>query len=185
MTKKTTALDRPRAVPRKAAQRPPSDAQLRRDALSRAITRPDPSRGLDGHTALQPDPVELRLVREFDLDFELIPWAKTKISANDRLSHMSKATRTAFWVELARLTCERMTTPEDGPLPWARIVIWVRMPTARRSEVANLQPTAKAIVDGMVLAGLIEDDRDEIVTGPDMRRLRPNGPREIVVQLWA
>jgi hypothetical protein len=40
----------------------------------------------------------------------------------------------------------------------------------RRSDVGNLYPTAKAVVDGLVDYGLIEDDDDTRLIGPDMRR---------------
>lgn len=39
----------------------------------------------------------------------------------------------------------------------------------RRRDPANLAPTAKAVVDGLVDAGLIQDDDSKHLDGPDMR----------------
>jgi hypothetical protein len=49
--------------------------------------------------------------------------------------------------------------------------------------VGNYYPTAKAILDGLVDAGVLPDDNDDHVTGPDMRRTRPNGPLQVTITI--
>jgi crossover junction endodeoxyribonuclease RusA len=54
----------------------------------------------------------------------------------------------------------------------ARIVCFYDPPTRGRpaaKDVHNLYPTGKALVDGLVDAGVLEDDCDEFLEGPDMR----------------
>jgi hypothetical protein len=51
----------------------------------------------------------------------------------------------------------------------AYIVAEYRPPNRRRRDVHNLFPSAKAAVDGLVDAGVLPDDSDEYLTGPDMR----------------
>lgn len=58
----------------------------------------------------------------------------------------------------------------------ARIWAEFRFPTNHRRDTPNLYPTAKAIVDGLVDAGLLPDDCDGVVEGPFLRRVYPNGP---------
>lgn len=41
----------------------------------------------------------------------------------------------------------------------------------RRRDVHNFMPTVKAAIDGLTDAGLWIDDRDGILTGPDLRRV--------------
>ncbi|UGL61927.1 RusA-like resolvase [Arthrobacter phage EastWest] len=98
------------------------------------------------------------------------------------MHEMTKASRNALWRQLTEAAAR--DADDIVALDWARIVVWVRFPTNQRREVSNLQPTAKAIVDGIVDAGLLPDDRDECCTGPDMRRIWPNGEHRVIVQLW-
>jgi hypothetical protein len=108
-------------------------------------------------------------------------WQESRISANDRYGHFEKAKRTKRWRKAGKLAA-RDVLPE--PLPWARLVVLYRFPDNLRRETSNLQPTSKAIVDGLVDAGVLVDDRDECCDGPDNRRAWPNGPHEVVVQVW-
>ncbi|ALY10499.1 RusA-like resolvase [Arthrobacter phage TaeYoung] len=132
-------------------------------------------------TDLWPDPHALELHATIELDIRALDWLKTRISANDRLEKYAKNTRTQIWRNLAAGAALRAGVE---PLTWARIVYWVRWPDNRKRETSNLQPTAKAIVDGLVDAGVLLDDRDEIVDGPDARRIYPNGPHRVIIQLW-
>ncbi|MGL5910616.1 MAG: hypothetical protein ACRCZP_11485 [Phycicoccus sp.] len=50
------------------------------------------------------------------------------------------------------------------------ITVTVHYPDQRRRDVHNLAPTAKAIIDGLVDAGVFPDDNDAHLTGPDLRR---------------
>jgi crossover junction endodeoxyribonuclease RusA len=57
-----------------------------------------------------------------------------------------------------------------GPLfQRAHILGILRPPSARRADPANWYPSFKAAVDGLVDAGLLDDDDHTRVVGPDMR----------------
>lgn len=52
----------------------------------------------------------------------------------------------------------------------ARVVVEVAWPNRRRRDVANVAPTIKALIDGLVTDGhLLPDDDDAHLTGPDLR----------------
>lgn len=96
------------------------------------------------------------------------------LTANQRLHYKQRGERTAYWrTRAATLVVPRFAT--------ARIVLTFAWPDKRRRDVANLYPTAKAIVDGLVDAGLLPDDNDNHLTGPDLRR--GYGPWSITVQV--
>lgn len=105
------------------------------------------------------------------------------INANDRLHHMAKAKLTRAWREAAGLVAKY--APDYRQYDRARIEIGYRFPTNRRRDVQNLQPTSKAIVDGLVDAGVLRDDDDLHLIGPDNRRIRPNGPPAVTVTITA
>ena len=50
-----------------------------------------------------------------------------------------------------------------------RCVVNITWPDNRRRDAHNLMPTLKACVDGFVDAGLLEDDDDRHLIGPDLR----------------
>lgn len=101
------------------------------------------------------------------------------INANDRLHFQAKAKLTRTWRDLARLSARGTLTGFHH----AHITVTYRFPTNHRREVSNLQPTSKAIVDGLVDAGVLVDDDDDHVTGPDNRRERPNGSLRVTVTI--
>ena len=61
------------------------------------------------------------------------------------------------------------------------VVAYLAFGDNRRRDVHNYMPTVKAIIDGCTDAGLWADDRDGILTGPDMRR---DESRAVGVTLW-
>lgn len=99
------------------------------------------------------------------------------INANQRLHFHAKAALTKAWREAAYVSATARTYDR------AHITITYRFPTNHRREVSNLQPTSKAIVDGLVDAGVIKDDSDEYVIGPDNRRERPNGSPRVTITI--
>ena len=167
-----------------ASQQPPAGAPVvdlgsKRTTLPKRGSKPAES-NLDPF-GFVPDPKPLRLACEFEIE---IPgeWADVRISANDRMSHHPKAKLTKKWRREGR---DASAEWAGEPLPWARLVCWYRFPDNVRRETSNLQPTSKAIVDGLVDAGVLADDRDEFADGPDNRRIWPNGPHLVVLQVWA
>lgn len=90
---------------------------------------------------------------------------------NDRPHYRVRATKTAFWRNLARLAARNAPHYRQG-----RVVVYFPVPASGRGsvrEVANLQPVVKALVDGLVDAGVFTDDNDRVVWGQDARRLPP------------
>lgn len=104
------------------------------------------------------------------------------INANQRLHHMQRAILTKAWRRAAESAIDRLGT--HRPIyKRARIVVAYRFPTNHRREVSNLQPTSKAIVDGLVDAGLLPDDSDAHCVGPDNRRHIPNGDPLVTITI--
>lgn len=62
---------------------------------------------------------------------------------------------------------------------------YLRFPTERRRDPANWYPTVKAVVDGIVDAGVLEDDSVRFLVGPDMRQAelksRPGAAVQVLV----
>ncbi|MGQ3384465.1 hypothetical protein [Glutamicibacter sp. TV12E] len=122
------------------------------------------------------------LVGEFRIPVTKDQWKAQHLNANQRLHHQARNKKTQWWRALAAIQCRNARIPG---LDRAHIEIWFRFPDNTRREVANLQPTSKAIVDGLVDAGLLPDDKDEWCVGPDNRRTWPNGPHEVVVRVFS
>lgn len=150
-------------------------------SFPRVITPERPPEPLERLTGLLPDPRPTELSATFEIPVPGGDWQAVRISANDRLHRQAEAKLSKQW---RRMAADVASTWSGGPLPWARIVVWYRFPDNIRREVANLQPTTKAIVDGLVDAGVLADDRDEYSGGQDNRRAWPNGPHAVVVQVW-
>lgn len=51
----------------------------------------------------------------------------------------------------------------------AHLTVAIGWPDKRRRDAHNLMPTLKALIDGYVDAGLLPDDDDEHLVGPDLR----------------
>ena len=91
------------------------------------------------------------------------------LNSNQRLHRMVHAKRTAAWRAAGKAAAEAHPgwVPFDVPV---RIVCTVHKTRGGRWDAGNLYPTAKALVDGIVVdAGLLPDDSNEYVIGPDMR----------------
>lgn len=115
------------------------------------------------------------------IDLRLVRWPKDHLSLNNyhKLHHHERNRRVQLWRQLGAKAAGN--TP---PLERARIEVWYRFPDNRRREVSNLQNLSKALVDGIVDAGVLPDDRDENVIGPDNRRDPVNGPHQVVVRIY-
>jgi Holliday junction resolvase RusA-like endonuclease len=102
------------------------------------------------------------------------PW----LNANHRGHRMSEAKKIAAWREAATKAAEGIA-PLRTPV---HITAHIFKPRAGRYDTNNLAPTTKAIVDGLVDAGLLRDDSTEWVIGPDHRHGGRGNP-EIVLEI--
>lgn len=106
------------------------------------------------------------------------------INANQRLHHHAKAKLTKAWREATFDEWQaRGCLLNCCAFDRAHVTVTIRFPTNHRRDVGNYYPTAKAIVDGLVDAGVLPDDNDEHLTGPDMRRERPNGDPRVTITI--
>ncbi len=83
------------------------------------------------------------------------------INLNDRLHWSVKARLTAAWREAAFYAAKQAGVRNIGPSK-----VYVRLPvkTAHKRDPHNFTPTVKAIVDGLVDAGVWPDDNSDWVT---------------------
>lgn len=75
----------------------------------------------------------------------------------------------------------------DKPLPRARVVAELRFVDRRVRDPSNWSSTAKAVIDGLVDAGVFPGDDHRYVVGPDMRvgACVPAGTSELlIVHIW-
>lgn len=121
----------------------------------------------------------VQLHRTIRLDVDALNWQKTRMSMNDRLHPQARAKRTKLWRTMAAKAAANVAQVER-----ARVLIYYRFPNNIRREVNNLMPTSKAIVDGLVDAGVFPDDNDKHVIGPDNRREPVNGPHQVIVRVY-
>ena len=82
------------------------------------------------------------------------------LNANDRIHYKQRARRTE------RLRTEAFRVVGKHPMTFGKvqIVCIFRAPDNRRRDTANLYPSYKACLDGIVDAGVIQDDNDKYVT---------------------
>lgn len=103
------------------------------------------------------------------------------LSSNSR--HHWTRTRAAsrYWRWTMFAEARRLHAPQLGS---AHITITIRWPDNRHRDVHNyVHHVAKPIVDGLVKAGVLPDDSDEYLSGPDMRRDPEKGPLAIRIDI--
>lgn len=106
------------------------------------------------------------------------------ISANGRLHFRKRAELTKKWRGLAGETAALYANTGFAERhDRAHITVTIRFATNHRRDVGNYYPTAKAIVDGLVDAGVLPDDDDRHLIGPDLRREYPNGTPRVTVHI--
>jgi len=86
------------------------------------------------------------------------------LNANQRQHWAKKAAVTRDLRALARLQARHLP-----PMTRAHLVVHVGWADKRKRDVSNIEPTLKALVDGIVDAGVLEDDDDAHLVGPDLR----------------
>lgn len=87
------------------------------------------------------------------------------INSNQRHHRMAVAALTKQWRQAGH-DAAKGTPPICTPV---RVVAHIYKTRAGRYDPNNLWPTVKAILDGVVDAGVIPDDDHHHVIGPDMR----------------
>lgn len=116
----------------------------------------------------------LNLNEKPDWTIEMPPGIKV-MNANDRGHWAPRHRLTRTWRQTALVLARKAKLPR---LEQACIIVEYYPPTRRTRDEANLAPTAKAIVDGLVEAGLLPDDNTAYLTGPYPKissELRPKG----------
>lgn len=104
------------------------------------------------------------------IDF-LIPRDQV-LTSNQRLHPHVKAKKTKALRTLAESEAQGLR----GLQP-CRVIAWLAFPDRRRRDPNNWWPTIKALMDGLVDAGVWEDDNSQIIQGPDHRILDYTIPR--------
>lgn len=89
------------------------------------------------------------------------------LTSNQRLHHQARAKTTRALRDLAHTEARRQHLVRD--LDRVRIVAHLTYPDRRRRDANNAAPTTKALVDGLVDYGLVPDDNDHHLIGPDHR----------------
>ena len=107
--------------------------------------------------------------------FITVPKIGKYMNANDRPNRWAKAAQTKTWRDAAFKVA--MRSGGDMLHGLVRITATVHIADKRRREVSNLFPTFKACIDGFVDAGILADDSDAHVIGPDPRRGYDGPPR--------
>ena len=103
------------------------------------------------------------------------------LNANHRVHWRVRHHKTKYWLgitHLAALSAWGRVAPQPNRV---RVVVTFSWPDKRRRDVGYLAPTVMACVDALVLAGVLEDDSDDHILGPDIRRA--HGPFSVEVRL--
>lgn len=106
-----------------------------------------------------------------------LPAGLTLVNSNQRQHYRTKGKLAAAIRATAQETVTEnpaimsaLAEAKPGPLFQRAHILGIYRPaTARRADPANWYPSFKAAVDGLVDAGLLDDDDHEHVVGPDMR----------------
>jgi crossover junction endodeoxyribonuclease RusA len=106
-----------------------------------------------------------------------LPIGLPLLNANDRVHHRVRGNLTRDIRAAAMEACSEDPTMRaalvaagDGPVMPRAYILGVFHPARRnRVDPANFYPSFKAAVDGLVDAGVLEDDDHTRVVGPDMR----------------
>lgn len=89
------------------------------------------------------------------------------LSANDRMHWAPKAKRTTYLRDLGCLVAIGQRVPEYDV---AHVAAFIGYTRNGKADPANASPTVKALIDGMVDAGVWPDDDSTHVIGPTYLR---------------
>ncbi|GHE33208.1 hypothetical protein GCM10017673_40170 [Streptosporangium violaceochromogenes] len=105
------------------------------------------------------------------------------LNSNQRLHHRPKSVLTKALRKAGKEAAEKAAVPA---LTRAHMFGIYCPPDRRRRDPANLYPSFKALIDGVVDAGVLPDDDDRHLVGPDMRlgpAVRGGQLRLLIVEL--
>lgn len=89
------------------------------------------------------------------------------LSANGRFHWAAKARRTKTLRQRGFWAAKQTKASRHDRL---HVTAFIQYPTGGRADPANSAPTVKALIDGMVDAGVLPDDDSTHLIGPDFRR---------------
>ena len=95
------------------------------------------------------------------------------LSSNQRLHWASKAKRVAWLRAQACIEGQRYFSYRNT----VKVTAHIGYPSNAKADPNNAAPTTKALIDGLVEAGMFVDDSHEWVLGPDHRRDTEKAPR--------
>ena len=99
----------------------------------------------------------------------IVPAPCKFINLNSRTHWAPKAQLTRAWRNAAHVAARNANLPKG--LENVHVVAHIIKATGREYDVHNLMPTLKAAIDGLVTDyGLIPDDTNKHLTGPDLRQ---------------
>ena len=97
----------------------------------------------------------------------VLPLARSKlITANDKMHWGVRARLTKQLRQWGYLLGREGEGVARLGLTHARVEVEIAYPDRRRRDRSNLAPTVKALMDGLIDAGLLPDDADRFLDGP-------------------
>jgi hypothetical protein len=99
----------------------------------------------------------------------IIDLRRESINANDRMDRRQQRYRTRLLREKSFYLHQVALRLFGWRGQRAHLTIYVQWPNTIKRDVANLSPTFKALVDGAIDAGVLDDDSDMFLVGPDPR----------------
>jgi len=97
----------------------------------------------------------------------VLPLTRSKlITANDKMHWAVRAKLTKQLRQWAYLLGRESAGVARLGLTHARVEMEFAYPDCRRRDRSNLAPTVKALMDGLIDAGLLPDDADRFLDGP-------------------
>lgn len=99
----------------------------------------------------------------------VIDLIKEGINLNDRADRRVVRYRTKLLREKSAALHKMARVKQLWNADRAHLTIRITWPTHTKRDAHNLTPTFKALIDGAVDAGVLPDDSDEYLTGPDPR----------------
>lgn len=97
----------------------------------------------------------------------VLPLTRSKlITANDKMHWAARARFTKQLRQWGYLLGREGEGVAHLELTHARVEVEFAYPDRRRRDRSNLAPTVKALMDGLIDAGLLPDDADRFLDGP-------------------